>query len=399
MGSVALGLSQIGAALEQAKAQRRQEQMAQAKLAMEQGQLGVSQRYAATNEARQKQEAAEYADRQRLAQMPKFVGFRTVGGRLYYGVQDPKTGQVTTKEVAGVDNAADAQALESSIQSLPPDAQAAARATIVPYLQAEDYPGARGALKPILQKYAESQLPGQVTTSQTTQNLVLDTPQGPKIVSVPKSTRSQKMPAGTGTASHPSATSPTAGGTAQSATDLGLPPGAKVLGSKPPTRSEISKLIDPVGDADRRYKVMLDSAKNPNAQKDVALLFNHIGMTLSAQRGARITNAEIMRAIDARSIPEDLLALWTRTTNGQFLTPDQRKNMIDLGQKNREFIWQQAWEKGKAERMADRLPRTLPGLPPISGIHYMGEDVTLKSGGRARVVTVHPDGSYEVKPY
>lgn len=393
MGSVALGLGEIGSAYQQAKAQKQKEDFERARMGIEQGQLGVSQKYAGIAGQRETREQKEFEERQRLAKLPKFVGFRTVGGKLYYGVQQAD-GTVQTKEVTGVNSAEDAQAIETAIQALPPDAQPAARATVVPYLATEDYQGARGALKPISQKYAESQLPGQTTTSQTTQNLVLDTPQGPKVVAVPKTTVTRKGPTGTKAPSLPQPRS-----AAQVAQDLGLPSGSRVLGTKPPTRGEISKLIDPVGDADRRYSVMLDAAKHPNAQNDVAMLFNHIGMTLSAQRGARITNAEILRAIDARSVPEDLLAMWQKVTTGQFLTPDQRQNMLGLGKKNREFIWQQAWEKGKAEAMANRLPRTLPGLPPVSGIHYTGEDVTLKAGGKARVTEVHPDGSYEVKPY
>jgi len=396
MGSVAYGLGQLGTEIAGAKELQRKDQIEKIKLALQQqeaatsqGQLGVSQRYAATNEQRAAIDKAEFEERQRLAKLPKFVGFRTVGGKLYYGLQNPD-GTVQTKEVTGVDSAQDAQAIEQAIQGLPADAQAAARATVVPYLQTQDYAGARGALKPISQKYAESQLPGQTTTSETTQNVVLDTPNGPQIVAVPKTTTTHKDPASKTPQPRP---------VADIAKDMGLPAGSHIVGQKPPTRAEISKLIDPVGDADRRYKVMIDAAKNPNPQNDVALLFNHIGMTLSAQRGARITNSEIQRAIEARSLPEDLQALWQKVSNGQFLTPEQRRNMLDLGQKNRTFIWQQAWEKSKAESMANKLPRTLPGLPSVSGVHFIGEDVPLKAGGKARIVSIHPDGSYEVKPY
>lgn len=400
MGSVAAGLSSIGGSVAQAKELQRAEAMEKIKLAIEQARLGteqnqqeISKKYAGIAGQRLGLEQQEFQERKRLATLPKFVGFRTVGGKLYYGLQNPD-GTVQTKEVTGVDSAADAQALEQSIEGLPPEAQDAARATIVPYLATEDYQGARGALKPIMQRYAESRLPGQDTTTSTTQNLVLDTPQGPQIMSVPKITVQYKGPAGQRAIPPPQPRSYT-----DIARGLGLPTNTRVWGTKPPSRGEVSKVIDPVGDADRRYKVMLDAVAHPNPQNDVALLFNHIGMTLSAQRGARITNAEIQRAISARDLPGDLQAAWERVSSGQFLTPQQRQDMLNLGQRNREFIWQQAWEKSKAEALANKLPRTLPGLPPVSGIHYIGEDVKLKQGGRARVTEVHPDGSIEVKPY
>lgn len=103
--------------------------------------------------------------------------------------------------------------------------------------------------------------------------------------------------------------------------------------------------FDPALDADRRLGVMLDAYQNPSPQNDVALLFNHIGMTLSAQRGARMSEAEIDRAIKSRSLPGDLQAAWERVQNGQFLTPQQRFDMVQLGIKNRELLWDQANRK------------------------------------------------------
>jgi hypothetical protein len=82
MGSVALGLSQIGAALEQAKAQRRQEQMAQAKLAMEQGRYGMQQQQGQQQLARGK--------------APEVVrSFQGADGKQYDELRDPLTGRIT----------------------------------------------------------------------------------------------------------------------------------------------------------------------------------------------------------------------------------------------------------------------------------------------------------------
>lgn len=415
MGSVGAGLASIGGSIAGAQELQRREKLEQIKLALEQtkleneqAQLGIQGKYAGIAGIREKREQSEFEERKRLATLPKFVGYRSVGGRLYSGLMMPD-GTLKTQEITGVDSAQDAQALEQSILGLPAEAQEPARLTVGPYVATQDYQGARGALKPIMQKYAESQLPGQVETTRTTETHELDTKQGRKLVQVPKVTTKTKGPAGIPAAGGGSKGGVARGGTggappapksyAQIAKDLGLPAGSKVMGDKPPSRTDVSKLIDPVLDADRRYKVMLDAAAHPNPQNDVAMLFNHIGMTLSAQRGARITSAEIERAITAREIAGDLLAMWQKVTSGRFLTPQQRQDMLGLGKKNREFIWQQGWEKAKSEAMANYIPKTLPGLPPISGVHFINEDIQLKQGGRARITEIHPDGSYEVKPY
>jgi hypothetical protein len=416
MGSFGAGLASVGSSIAEARDLQRQQKLEdiknaleQKRIEMEQQQLGLTGTYANIAGIREKREQAEFEERKRLALQPKFIGARVVGGRLYSGVQDPKDGTIKFTEVTGADTSKDAQALEEEINGLPEEARDSAQRLVSPYVLAGDYAAARGALKPTLQKYIETQFPGQVELTKTTETHELDTAKGRKLVQVPKITTKQKVPA-KGTSGIGGTTGGVARGRtgeappaplspSQIAKNLGLPAGSKVIGTKPPSRAEISKVIDPIGDADRRYKVMLDAAAHPNAQNDVAMLFNHIGMTLSAQRGARITSAEIERAIAARSVPEDLLALLTKVKNGQFLTPDQRKNMLALGKLNRDFIWQQAWEKAKSEAMAQYLPRTLPGLPPVTGIHYVGEDIKLNNGGKARVVEVNPDGSIEVKPY
>jgi hypothetical protein len=418
MGSFGAGLASVGGSIAQAQELQRQQKLEDIKLALENAKLGLEktrigteQEYAKTAGIREQREKAEFEERKRLANLPKFVGFRSVGGKLYYGLQNPD-GSVKITEATGVSSAEDATALEQAIEGLPAEAQDAARSAIVPYLQTQDYQGARGALKPIMQKYTESLFPGQATVTDTTETHTIQTPQGPKVVQFPKHTVQRKVPGGAAgaktsipgavpTAKSKTAAPPVPRSPAQLAQDLGLPSGSKVLGSKPFSPAEVSKLIDPVQDADRRYKVMLDSAKHPDdPQSNVALLFNHIGMTLSAQRGARITTAEIGRAISARSLGGDLQVLYDKwVEQGQFLTPIQIQGMLRLGRANREFLWQQAWDKAKSEKMTDYLPAMDLSLGHIPRVHYLGEDVTVKGQGKSRITKINPDGSYEVKPY
>ena len=95
-------------------------------------------------------------------------------------------------------------------------------------------------------------------------------------------------------------------------------------------RDAIRKVREVSEDSERRLAQMEEALTNPNPQNDVLLLFNHMGMTLGAQKGARMTVAMIEHAIKSRSVPQDLLALYQKTVNGQSLTPQQRLQMVNL---------------------------------------------------------------------
>ena len=444
MGSFGAGIASVGGSIAQAQELRRQQRMEDIRLALEQERLkgeqartDVEKEYAQIAGGRAKLEQQQLEENLRLSRLPKFVGFRTVGGRLYYGLQNPD-GTVTTREVTGANSAKDAAELEGEIEALPQgEAQDIARRMVSSYLTpgAEDYPAARAALKGPIQKFLESKFPGQATISTSQVHLVVDDPKlGPIIKMVPKTTTTQKVPqAGQRGAAVPvtpatsgrvpgfpelamSTLAKQAGKTTHPPLRPSVPPVPKpamnpsklndslglpkeFVGKKPPNRGDINKISLPELEADKRYLIMEEAVRHPNPQGDVALTFNHIGMTLSAQRGARITNAEIQRAIISRSLPEDLQALWSRVINGQFLTPQERQNMLALARHNRELIWRENWEIAVSERLADHMPNTMKGLPPVPGVHFIGEDVTSKSYGRARITQVNPDGTFEYKPY
>ncbi len=90
MGSVAAGLASIGGSVAEARELQRKEALERVKLAIEQARLGseqgqqkISEQYAGIAGIREKREQAEFEERKRLATVPKFVGFRSVGGKLY----------------------------------------------------------------------------------------------------------------------------------------------------------------------------------------------------------------------------------------------------------------------------------------------------------------------------
>lgn len=146
--------------------------------------------------------------------------------------------------------------------------------------------------------------------------------------------------------------------------------GAKNAGKKI-TTNEWFKVWQPVIDAEMRAVSMKHSeeqankgiAKGPN---DTNLLFNHMGMTLSAQKGTRITYAEIQNAITARSFPADLMAKWDMVSTGGFLSPEQRKYFVDLAMKRRYDFVQAARRSATAIKMdKSQEPAFNPELPQV----------------------------------
>lgn len=158
------------------------------------------------------------------------------------------------------------------------------------------------------------------------------------------------------------------------------------------------KLYDPAKTADERMAIMQDAALHPNAQNDVALLFNHIGMTLSAQRGARISNAEIERAVTTRSIPQAILADIQKTglapdavyqmlsqdpnklPPGGFLSPQQRSQMLELAGTVRNVAWANARRSAAAAGLSNYEPSQLEGLEPVISNNSAGQ--RIDGGGR-----------------
>lgn len=79
----------------------------------------------------------------------------------------------------------------------------------------------------------------------------------------------------------------------------------------------------------RAMQTDLNAALAGNPQAQQRILFNYIGATISAQRGARVTMAEITQAAKARSLPEDLQVLYDKQVTGAVLDKDQIQRMVD----------------------------------------------------------------------
>ncbi len=129
-----------------------------------------------------------------------------------------------------------------------------------------------------------------------------------------------------------------------------------------------------------RAQTMRESAAHPTPQDDINLLYNHIGMTLSLQKGARINNAEIDRAIKARSVGGGLDAMWEKVSSGQFLTPSQRQTMVNLANRREVQLWKDASDKARIQGLPEFLNRAQYGSAGASPAQSSSQSLIDKLG-------------------
>ncbi len=141
-------------------------------------------------------------------------------------------------------------------------------------------------------------------------------------------------------------------------------------------QKELSAFYDKALNANERLSQMEESNLHPNAQNDVSMLMNHIGMTLGAQKGARITQDMIKEAEQARGLPDGFLVnLVQKTQNGEMLSPLQRLQMLQMGEAARNLAWQAA--RQKAELWGLSAP---PGAPALEAEPVLPSDQVLATG-------------------
>ncbi len=110
-------------------------------------------------------------------------------------------------------------------------------------------------------------------------------------------------------------------------------------GQKDETAQRTAVLADhaPAAASAERFNIMAknyeDAIKNHDQQAMLSLLTNHIGMTLGAQKGARITKDIINEAIASRPWLKGLESKFDENgiLSGVTLTPEQMRQMVSLG--------------------------------------------------------------------
>lgn len=147
-------------------------------------------------------------------------------------------------------------------------------------------------------------------------------------------------------------------------------------------RTASLKAYQPALDSAERFNVMTknfeDAVKDNNQQAMLSLLANHIGMTLGAQKGARITK-DILH--EAETSAPWMAKMKTRfdkdgVLSGVTLTPDQMKQMVGLGRER--FSEDLAKSKNQAQYLGatDQGPARTPNAATMGFyIHEAKGDV------------------------
>lgn len=174
------------------------------------------------------------------------------------------------------------------------------------------------------------------------------------------------------------------------------------------------KVWQPAIDSENRYQTMVESFNEIQdalqrgddtniGAYDTNLLFNHIGMTLSAQKGTRITYAEIQQAIGARSLPQNLMVQWDKLQTGGFLSEQQREAFLQLADTRRQQTYssqqQVARRTGLAEG-SDWTPGWTPEQAPQEGTQAPQPSKKIKRTGtlNGKKVIEYEDGTVEYRP-
>jgi len=134
----------------------------------------------------------------------------------------------------------------------------------------------------------------------------------------------------------------------------------------PSLMAQVTKSIEPAIESDNRLSTMQQNARDAlagNQQAMLSLVANHIGMTLGAQKGARINQAVWNEAVGS--------APWLQNVEKKFdsdgylqgvsLSPQQINQMLALGKQKRDLQWEQAQQAGRLYGINVPLPEDLGG--------------------------------------
>jgi len=146
-------------------------------------------------------------------------------------------------------------------------------------------------------------------------------------------------------------------------------PGSLVAASQ---SKEIEDARKPAIQGDALLKTMLKSQRDAmtgNQQAMLSITANHIGMTLGAQKGARISQAIWNEAIASAPWIQTQTAKWFHPANdgsgdmifdgyksGVNLTPEQVVQMVELAKQRRQILWEQFAQTAAANGVQVKIP-------------------------------------------
>lgn len=151
------------------------------------------------------------------------------------------------------------------------------------------------------------------------------------------------------------------------------------------------------------YQRILDSASNPSAAGDLALIFNYMKVL---DPGSTVREGEFATAQNSAGIPGRVASLYNSVINGQRLNVDQRKDFVDRAAK---------LYKGQETRFKNNTTKRYEGLARMYGVDpstvVVDMNASRQSQGPVQVRSreeamalppgtqfITPDGRVKVRP-
>lgn len=156
---------------------------------------------------------------------------------------------------------------------------------------------------------------------------------------------------------------------------------------EPEAAKQIGTNLEGAREADTRLETMAQNYKDGltgNQQAMLSLLANHIGMTLGLQRGARITQAIYNEAMASAPILGRLEAHFDDRgyLSGVVLTPEQMKQMMELADQKRGYLWTQAEQAGRSYGIPLQTQGLRKNIP-------LGNEPTGRAGAKTHSFTLN----------
>lgn len=150
------------------------------------------------------------------------------------------------------------------------------------------------------------------------------------------------------------------------------------------TKQAAYKAYQPALDSAERFNVMTknyeDAVKNHDQQAMLSLLSNHLGMTMGAIKGGRITKDIIAEAEHSRPWLQGMQAKFDNdgVLSGVTLTPTQMRQMVNLGREKFSEDLKKSHNEAKYMGSDDEGPERAPNQSTVN--HYLG----LANGDRTK---------------
>jgi hypothetical protein len=154
----------------------------------------------------------------------------------------------------------------------------------------------------------------------------------------------------------------------------------------PSLMAQVNQSLEPAIAGDTRLTIMQQNEKDAaagNQQAMLSLVANHIGMTLGAQKGARINQAVWNEAVESAPWLQNVVKSFGADgyLQGVKLSPQQAHQMVELAKQRRDAQWEQAQQAGTMYGVNIPIPDDVQSSP--SGpVHQSLTKAAEVSGGQ-----------------